>query len=151
MQDTGTKPPTLYETDFYAWANQQAALLRAGRLSEADIANIVEEIETLGRSEKRELVSRLTLLLTHLLKWRFQPKKRGKSWRLTIKGQRLELRRQLKHNPSLKSQLGGAIADAYESAVIEAARETGLDEMDLPDACPWSYENITDDNFWPEA
>lgn len=75
---------TLYDQDFYAWANQQAALLRAGRLSEADIENIAEEIESMGRGEKRELVNRLTVLLLHLLKWQFQPSHRGNSWRLSI-------------------------------------------------------------------
>lgn len=151
MQDTGTKPPTLYETDFYAWTSEQAALLRAGRLAEADIANIVEEIETLGRSEKRELVSRLTVLLMHMLKWRHQARKRGKSWRLTIEDQRLELARHLRDDPSLKSKLAEAINDAYQSARLKAARETGLDKSTFPDACPWTYEEITDDNFWPEA
>ena len=76
---------SLYDRDFYAWANQQAALLRAGRLAEADIENIAEEIESMGRSEKRELVSRLVVLLQHLLKWQFQPLFRGASWRLTYR------------------------------------------------------------------
>ena len=70
---------TLYDRDFYAWANEQAALLRAGRLSEADIENIAEEIESMGRSEKRDLVSRLTVVLLHLLKWQFQPSHRSNS------------------------------------------------------------------------
>ena len=68
-----------YDTDFYAWAHEQAALLRSGRLAEADIEHIAEEIETLGRAEKRELVRRLTVLLLHCLKWRFQPNLRGRS------------------------------------------------------------------------
>ena len=88
-----TKNATLYDTDFYAWANEQAALLRAGRLSEADIENIAEEIESMGRSERSELVNRLTVLLVHLLKWRYQPGLRGRSWRLTIEEQRDQLDR----------------------------------------------------------
>jgi hypothetical protein len=154
MQDTVPKTsataPPLYEADFYAWANQQTALLRAGRLNEADIANIAEEIESMGRSEKRELVSRLAVLLTHLLKWRFQPAKRGKSWRLTIKGQRIELRRHLRDNPSLKAKLTEAMVDAYESACVDAARETQLTEEGFPASCPWTYTEIIDDAFWPE-
>ena len=71
---------SLYDRDFYAWANEQAALLRAGRLTEADIENIAEEIESMGRSEKRELVGRLAILLQHLLKWQFQPGRRSASW-----------------------------------------------------------------------
>ncbi len=77
-----------YDADFYAWANEQATLLRAGRLSEIDVEHIAEEIETLGRGEKRALVSCLSVLLLHLLKWSFQPERRGKSWELTIKEQR---------------------------------------------------------------
>lgn len=141
---------SLYETDFYAWANEQAALLRAGRLSAADIENIAEEIESLGRSEKRELVSRLTVLLAHLLKWRFQPALRGNSWRATVRVQRYELARHMSDNPSLKAQLHDAIADAYTVAVIRAAAETELAEALFPDQCPWSYEQMMDPDFWPD-
>ena len=112
---------SLYDRDFYAWANEQAALLRAGQLAEADIENIAEEIETMGRSEKRELVNRLTVLLLHLLKWQFQPSLHGNSWRLTIEEQRYRLEDHLKDNPSLKVQLGQAMRDAYRLALIEAA------------------------------
>src|ERR1700748_2323834 len=91
---------SLYDRDFYAWANQQAALLRAGRLAEADIKNIAEEIESMGRSEKRELVSGLTTLLQHLLKWQFQPGRQSTSWRLSIEKQ---LEDHMKDNPSLTS------------------------------------------------
>lgn len=151
QQDSGHQGPSLYDSDFYAWTHQQAALLRAGRFGEADIANIVEEIETLGRSEKRELVSRLTVLLMHLLKWRFQPALRGRSWRLTIQGQRLELARHMRDNPSLKSRLPEALADAFDSARVDAARQTGLEPADFPDKCPWSYDEIIEDAFWPES
>lgn len=136
--------------DLYAWANEQAALLRAGRLAEADIANIAEEIESMGRSEKRELVSRLVVLLTHLLNWQFQPALRGKSWRLSVRNQRMALLRHLRDNPSLKSLVSEAVADAYESAVLEAARETELEPEDFPGVCPWDCDQIIDDAFWPE-
>jgi hypothetical protein len=140
----------LYETDFYAWAKEQAALLRAGKLSAADIENIAEEIESMGRSEKRELVSRLTVLLLHLLKWRFQPELRGNSWRATIRVQRYELARHISDNPSLKSRLDDAIADAYTVTVIRAAAETELAEALFPARCPWSFEQMMDADFWPE-
>ena len=90
---------SLYDRDFYAWANEQAALLRAGKLMEADIQNIAEEIESMGRSEKRELVSRLTVLLLHLLKWQFQPGLRGTSWRLSIENTRYQLEEHIEDNP----------------------------------------------------
>ena len=151
MQDTSPQAPSLYDTDFYAWANRQAALLRAGRLGEADIENIAEEIESMGKSEKRELVTRLAVLLMHLLKWRYQPKGRGKSWRLTIRRQRLDLVDHLADNPSLKSQIKASMASAYQRACIDAAQETRLEPEDFPDVCPWSHEEIIDDTFWPEA
>src|ERR1700677_2702094 len=119
-----SKNATPYDTDFYAWANEQAALLRAGRLSEADVENIAEEIESMGKSERRELVNRLTVLLVHLLKWRYQSSLRGRSWALTIEQQRLRLGRHLSQNPSLKSQMDEALVDAYEDARIDAERET---------------------------
>lgn len=142
-------PTNLYETDFYAWATEQAALLRAGELSAADIENIAEEIESMGRSEKRELVHRLTVLLLHLVKWRFQPALRGNSWRLSIEEQRRKLARHLADNPSLKAKLDDAISDAYGDALIEAERETGLARRVFPAICPWSPQQMMDTGFLP--
>ena len=102
-----------YERDFYAWANEQAALLRAGQLGQADIEHIAEEIASMGRTEKRELVNRLAILLSHLLKWRHQPALRGNSWRLTIEDQRDQLEDHLSDNPSLKASLSEAIKAGY--------------------------------------
>src|SRR5580698_8493609 len=99
-----------YDEDFYAWANEQAALLRDGKLAEADVEHIALEIESMGKTEKRELVARLTILLLHLLKWKFQPNLRGRSWRLTIKEQRKEVVNHLADNPSLKSRTQEAMA-----------------------------------------
>ncbi len=100
-------------------------MLREGRLSEADIEHIAEEIESMGKSEKRELVRRFTVLLLHLLKWRHQPAFRSTSWRLTLEEQRNQLKDHLADNPSLKSSFGETIAAAYRDAVLGAARETG--------------------------
>jgi hypothetical protein len=139
-----------YERDFYAWANEQAALLRAGRLSEADIAHIAEEIESMGKTEKRELVSRLAVLLLHLLKWQFQPERRGASWTASIKVQRNRLADHLDDNPSLKAILPQSISRAYEDAVLEAEAETRLPGSTFPPVCPWSFAQIMDPAFWPE-
>jgi hypothetical protein len=139
-----------YERDFYAWANEQAALLRAGRLSEADIAHIAEEIESMGKTEKRELVSRLAVLLLHLLKWQFQPGFRGASWEASIKVQRNALEDHLGDNPSLKALLPQAIERAYGNAVIEAKAETGLPGKTFPVVCPWTIAQIMDPAFWPQ-
>jgi hypothetical protein len=141
---------SLYNRDFYAWANEQAALLRAGRLADADIENIAEEIETMGRSEKRELINRLTTLLLHLLKWQFQPNLHGNSWRLTIEEQRYRLEDHLKDNPSLKAQLGQAMRDAYRLALVEAQRETGLARSTFPNECPYAFDQAMSPDFWPE-
>jgi len=140
-----------YEVDFYAWANEQAALLRAGRLGAADIDNIAEELESMGKTEKRELISRLTVLLTHLLKWQFQPERRGASWRGTIIVQRHALGRHLRDNPSLKAKLDDAIEDAYSDATPTAMSETNLPESTFPATCPWPWTQIMDKEFWPEG
>ncbi len=123
-----------YDSDFYAWANEQATLLRAGRLSKIDAEHIAEEIETLGRGEKRELVSRLSVLLLHLLKWGCRPERRGKSWELTIKGQRRQLARRLRDNLSLRAWTDHAMADAYGDAVLRAELEMNLARDMLPGA-----------------
>lgn len=142
---------TSYEADFFAWANEQAALLRAGKLSAADIEHIAEEIEDMGRAEQRELENRLKQLLLHLLKWRFQPERRGSSWQASIRIQRVEIAKHIKKNPSLKADIAETMSDAYEVAQIAAAGETGLLETVFPAECPWSYEQIMDAGFWPDA
>ncbi len=143
------KNDQLYEQDFYAWANEQAGLLRAGKLSEADIEHIAEEIESMGKGEKRELVSRLNILLLHLLKWQYQPSHCGNSWRNTIRIQRREVAAHMKDNPSLKSLMPQAMEQAYGTAIIEAENETGLSEATFPASCEWSFEQIMDPEFWP--
>ena len=141
---------TIYDSDFYGWTEQQAGLLKAGRFSDADFENIIEEIESMGRSEKRALESRLAVLLQHLLKWQYQPARRGKSWELTIKWQRVDFLKVLRDNPGLKSKLSGLLIDAYQSAVIKASEETGIDESDFPAVCPWSFEEIANSLFYPD-
>ena len=145
-----TSKSALYDTDFYAWSLEQAALLRAGQIGHADIERIAEEIESMGKTEKRELISRLTVLLMHLLKWRFQPELRGASSRLTIEEQRLQIALHLADNPSLKALQTQALADAYRLAVIGARRETGLGAAIFPQTCPWSFDKAIDADFWPD-
>ncbi|PWR20908.1 DUF29 domain-containing protein [Zavarzinia compransoris] len=142
---------SLYEHDFYAWALEQAALLRAGDMSAADIEHIAEEIESMGKAEKRELVSRLAVLLLHLLKWRFQPAGQCTSWRLSIKEQRVEVADHLADNPSLRARMPEALAAAYRRACLGAARETALPEAIFPPECPWPFERIMEAGFWPAA
>ncbi|WNZ24933.1 DUF29 domain-containing protein [Leptolyngbya sp. NK1-12] len=133
---------TLYEQDFYAWTQRQAELLRARRLEELDIDNLIEEIESLGRQERQELRNRLGVLLGHLLKWRYQPEARSKSWFYTIQEQRQEIQRHLKENPSLKPYLSEAIAIGYEKGLNLVGKETPLDPKQLPQTCPFSEAEI---------
>ena len=140
----------LYEEDYYGWANEQAALLRAGHLRAADIENIAEEIESMGKGEKRELVNRLTVLLLHLLKWQFQAGKRSKIWQITIRAQRTQIARHLAENPSLKAKLRQAMLEAYSDATLEAERETELPETAFPATCPYAFEMAMQSGFWPE-
>ena len=139
----------LYDSDFYAWSRQQADLLRAGKLTQADIENIAEEIESMGRTEKRELVSRLEVLLLHLLKWRYQPDRRGPSWEASIRVQRYGIEDHLDDNPSLKPLLPQALASAFRKARVAVVAETGLTGTTFPETCPWTVEQVLDGGFWP--
>ena len=139
---------SLYKLDFYAWTQQQADFLRSQNLEQLDVVNLVEEIEEMGRREKRELESRLEVLLMHLLKWQFQPNLRSRSWQLTIKEQRLRLEKLLKENPSLKTIVAEYVISAYALAIISAEKETGLDTF--PEICPYKAEQVLDGAFMPE-
>jgi hypothetical protein len=125
-----------YEQDFYAWAMRNVELLRQGRLSEIDVEHVAEELETMGRSERWELMSRLAMLLAHLLKWVYQPYRRSRRWRATIKIQREDIRALLEESPSLKPELEQKLSDAYRRAKIEAERQTGISEDRLPRGLP---------------
>jgi len=142
---------SLYDTDFYGWTQSQAQALREGKLQHLDIENLIEEIESMGKSEQRELESRLKVLLMHLLKWCFQPERRSVSWELTIKDQRNQIGRHLRKNPSLQSKIEEAQIDAYEDAVFAAANKTQLHIKAFPPLCPWTFEEIMAADFWPEA
>jgi hypothetical protein len=141
---------TRYDEDFYAWSREQADLLRAGKVVDADLENIAEEIESMGKMEKRELTSRLTVLILHLVKWRFQPAKRSRSWRLSVEGQRLDIEDLLQDNPSLRPVVADLIEQAWRRALIDAQKETGLEASVFPSRCPWGPDQILSDDFWPE-
>lgn len=140
-------PSNLYETDFYAWALEQSKLLKNGDFKHLDIVNLVEEIESLGRQERRELENRLGILIGHLLKWDYQAEKRSKSWKATIREQRRAAQKLMSQNPSLKPYLAQIIADAYESGKDLAVGETPLDYGDLPENCPYTPEQLFDPRF----
>lgn len=142
---------TRYDDDVVAWANEQARLLRAGRFDLLDIEHLADEIEDVGKSEQRELASRMAVLLAHLLKHQHQPERQGSSWQRTITEQRARIRRRLKKTPSLKGCLSDTDwwLDAWGDAVELAARESGLDTTHFPLACPWTAAEILDDDWLP--
>ncbi len=141
--------PTTYDQDFFAWTQEQSRLLRAGALAELDVPNLVEEIESMGRSEKRELGSRLTVLMAHLLKWQFQPTLRSRSWELTLTEQRAQVDEVLEDNPSLLAQIDEILDRAYRYARIDAAKETGLTLTTFPTRCPYSLDQILEFGWLP--
>ncbi len=140
-----------YETDFYLWTQQQAALLRQGEFNRLDLdcVNIAEEIESMGRRDRLSLRSYLHNILLHLLKWCYQPERRGTSWKLSIRNGRRQARNLLKESPSLKPLLAEIAEDEYPSAREDAADETGLPLAAFPETCPFTLEQITGDH-WPD-
>lgn len=142
----------LYNQDFYAWTQEQAKLLHNKHFTSLDISHLEEELLIMGASEKRELESRLEQLLMHLLKWKYQPTYiNKKSWERTIKEQRIKLIRHLKDNPSLKNHdtFKERFVEAYDTAILRAAEETGLDESIFPIECEWRAEQVMDNDFYP--
>lgn len=147
---------TRYEQDIVAWAREQAALLRAGRVDLLDLEHIADEIEDVGKSEQRELVSRMAVLLAYLFKWQYQPSHRGSSWRVTIETQREDIEAALQETPSLKTCFG---QPEWEKKVWRQAR--GIVARDLaahpelidafPVQCPWTTAQVMDPAWLPEA
>ena len=140
---------TDYEQDFYQWSRVQATLLRQGRLTEADAANIAEELESMGRSDRRALESHLNNVILHLLKWRYRPQRRGASWAVSINNGRHSIARLLKDSPSLKLQVAMLVQEEYPLARRNAVVETGLPPATLPEQCPFTDDQILSD-YWPD-
>lgn len=139
-----------YNKDFYKWALHNADLIRQNKFSDVDIEHIAEEIESMGRNNRRELINRFSVLLAHLLKWQFQPVKRSKSWILTIKNQRFEISDLLEESPSLKYEIELQLNHAYEKALILASEQTGIEEDEFPVNCPFNLNQCLDATFLPE-
>lgn len=148
----------LYGRDYPAWANRQIEALSAGRFADLDVAHLLEELGDMGRSERNELENRLVVLLAHLLKWQFQYAQlsdrwkefKGDSWRSTIVEQRDRIARRLDKSPGLRPGLAGQIEEAYSDTVRLTAKETGIPVDCFPRVCPYSPEQVLDDDFFPE-
>jgi hypothetical protein len=140
-----------YKEDFYSWLMKNAGLLREQKFLEIDAENIAEELEAMGRKEQRELVSRLSVLIAHLLKWQHQAVRRSRSWKNTIATQRIDIKELFEDSPSLRCDLEDKIERAYSKAVLLAEEETGIDKKLFPQVCPFSAEEMLAEEFFPEA
>lgn len=145
----GAKLKDEYEKDFYAWTLHNAELMRQGKLSEIDVENIAEEIESMGKSDKRELINRLAVLIAHLLKWQFQSNRRSRSWEDTLLEQRTRVRLLLSDSPSLKHELNLRLDTAYELSIFTAMKETKLSKNTFPKKCPYTLDQCLNPDFFP--
>jgi hypothetical protein len=140
---------SLYKSDFYAWALQNAVLFKAKRFDELDFDNLAEEIEDMGKSEGRELNNRLKELLLHLLKWHYQPERQSRSWKISINKQRIAIDEILEENPSLKHEIEARLHQGYKYARREAAVETSLPITIYPEQCPYFPQQALDAEYLP--
>jgi hypothetical protein len=146
-----------YDEDFYAWTQEQAALLREGAVDELDLANLAEEIEDMGHSQQDKLASHLLVLLTHLLKLHLAAihlphdyARAARMWRLSCRAQRLQIAKVLRRNPRLRTTIPEECGDAYAIARLEAAQALELEETLIPASCPWNAAKVLEADFWPE-
>ena len=137
-----TPPRTRYEDDVYTWVLEQVALLQAGRLNEVDALNIAEELADVAKAEFRGLTSAIAMLTQHLLKWDHQPNRRSRSWELSVREQRSRILEAIADSPGLKSRLSDAIERGYRSGRNGALEETKLPDVAMPEACPYSFDEM---------
>ena len=148
---TNTKPASLYDGDFHRWTAEQAHELRQRRAAGIDWENVAEEIESLGRSDKRSIESNLSVILVHLLKWQQQSGKRNASWEVSLAEHRTRLRKLTGESPSLRDYPAKMLDEEYALARLKAAAETGIPKEDFPEACPFTIAEVLDLNFLPDA
>jgi predicted DNA-binding ribbon-helix-helix protein len=142
-------PANLYEQDYYSWLKQTALSLRKRAFDQLDMENLIEEIEDMGRNEKRAFESNLRVVLLHLLKWKYQPQQRSGSWRGSIAEHRIRIRKALQDSPSLKNYLSEAFAETYQDAIRIASQETGLEPETFPTSCEWALQQVLDEAWLP--
>jgi hypothetical protein len=141
---------TVYDKDFVQWTAETARLLRERRFDQIDVEHIAEEIEDMGKRDRRELESRLIVLVSHLLKWKCQSQKRSHSWRTTATNQRIKLQVLFRDSPSLKASLSRSIEEVYPDAVRRAMSETELPASAFPESCPFTPEQLLDPDYLPD-
>jgi hypothetical protein len=140
-----------YDTDFYTWTQAQASALRAKDVAALDLEHLAEEIESLGNEPAHAVESQLVIVLTHLLKWVYQPQQRSRGWRTSVRVGRQQIARRLRRNPGLRPDLPTFLADAYTDARKRAMDDTGLPLVTFPEACLWTIDQVLDEDFLPEA
>lgn len=144
-----SKTLSLHDQDFFAWTQQQAQFIKDKALDKLDLTYLFEEIESMGNQNKTELKNRLTVLLMHLLKWKYQPEFKGNSWFLTIANQRIDIKDLILDNPSLKHYLPDLFNAAYSRSILKASLETGINKHVFPEQPDWTIEQVLDDEFFP--
>jgi hypothetical protein len=142
---------TSIDADFALWAAEQAVLVRAGKLDHVDRENVAEELEYLGNSQQHEIENRLNVLVAHLLKWQFQPRRQSNSWKATLLEQRTQIARIIRRSPSLKGHPASVLDEEYRIAKLRASGETRLPEAAFPENCPYTVEQILDLSFFPDS
>ena len=143
------RPAGSYEADFHRWSQEQGRALRERRGTDVDWENVAEEIESLGRSDKRSIESNLGVVLLHLLKWQYQSEKRKAGWKSSVAEHRLRILKLVNESPSLRAYPAEVLAEEYSLARLKAADETGLPEEDFPQACPFTIQQVLEPDFWP--
>ncbi|AFZ26658.1 protein of unknown function DUF29 [Cylindrospermum stagnale PCC 7417] len=150
MSPLTTDSQNLYEVDYLQWLETTVEKLRSQEYSTVDWGNLIEEIEDMGRSEKRSLESNLIVIILHLLKWHFQPDNRSGSWEGSIIEHRRRVKKLLNESPSLKPYLESIFVESYTEAVKQSKAETRLPLENFPIECPYTLANVIDDEFLPE-
>jgi hypothetical protein len=136
-----------YERDFYGWIQHHIDLLKQGKWADIDTEILIDELESMAKRDRRELTSRLMILIAHLLKWLFQPDKRSGSWRGSIREQRIQILEQLEESPSLRNNLAESVVKSYPKALTLAIDETGLPIKTFPQNCPYAIEQLLDEDL----
>ncbi|NJR61601.1 MAG: DUF29 domain-containing protein [Cyanobacteria bacterium CRU_2_1] len=140
-----------YSADFSSWIDQTAQLLREHRWHEIDVPHLIEEIEDLGKSERRGIASQLTRLLLHLLKWQYQPQRRSDSWLDSITDARTQIELAIEDSPSLRSYPAEQLEESYQRACRQAAKQTSIEISVFPDMCPYSLELVLAEDWLPKS
>ncbi|AFY32386.1 DUF29 domain-containing protein [Calothrix sp. PCC 7507] len=140
-----------YQADFNLWIDKTAKLLREHRWQEIDLEHLIAEVEDLGKSERRAIISQLIRLLLHLLKWQYQPQRRSDSWLDSITDARTQIELAIQDSPSLKSYPIEQLKESYQKARRQAAKQTGMIISVFPEGCPYSLELVLDEDWLPEA